>query len=64
MPQKTQTKAEVEAKTNSSCACAPIHHVNTQDDLLVNEVVEIVDVIGDGNRPVPSPVVLPPEFFQ
>ena len=64
MPKKKQRKVEVEPKAHSSSACTPIPHVYTQDDLLVIEIVEIVDVIDDGNSPVHSPVILPPEIFQ
>ena len=29
-----------------------------------DEVVEVVDIMDDGNSPVPCPVILPPEFFE
>ena len=65
MPQKAQTKVEVGRKTNSlERACTTIPHIKTQDDLLVNEVVEIVEVANDGNSFVPSPVILRPVIFQ
>ena len=28
------------------------------------EVVEVFDILDDGDSPVPSPVILPPEFFE
>ena len=37
---------------------------NTEKDDKGNEVVEVFDIMDDGNSPVPSPVILPPEFFN
>ena len=34
----------------------------TEKDEKGNEVVEVFDIMDDGNSPVPSPVILPPEF--
>ena len=36
---------------------------NTEKHEDGDEVVEVVDIRDDGNSPVPSPVILPPEFF-
>ena len=37
---------------------------NTEKHEDGDEVVEVVDIMDDGNSPVPSPVILPPEFFE
>ena len=37
---------------------------NTEKHADGDEVVEVVDIMDDGNSPVPSPVILPPEFFE
>ena len=36
----------------------------TEEDDTGNEVVEVFDIMDDGKSPVPSPVILPPEFFN
>ena len=37
---------------------------NTEKHEDGDEVVEVVDIMDDGNSPIPSPVILPPEFFE
>ena len=37
---------------------------NTEKHEDGDEVVEVVDIMDDGNSPVPRPVILPPEFFE
>ena len=36
----------------------------TEEDDTGNEVVEVFDIMDDGNSPVPSRVILPPEFLN
>ena len=33
-------------------------------NIQTEEVVEVVDILDDGDSPVTSPVILPPEFFN
>ena len=37
---------------------------NTEKHEDGDEIVKVVDIMDDGNSPVPSPVILPPEFFE
>ena len=50
-------------KIISSSARATNPQLNTEVDLLVDEIVEVQNEIDDGNSPVHSPVILPPELF-
>ena len=55
---------EFSPKIKTSSARATNPQLNTEVDLLEDELVEVEKKIDDGNSPVLSPVILPPEFFQ
>ena len=56
---KLESKKKTERKPVEMAASSPVELT-----IQTEEVVEVFDILDDGDSPVTSPVILPPEFFN
>ena len=56
---KLEAKKKTDRKPVEMAASSPVELT-----IQIEEVVEVFDILDDGDSPVTSPVILPPEFFN